>query len=82
MKYNLKSLLMLSAAAALIMTSALAQRGMNQRMNYDPTTEITIKGLIEEVKEQTCPTCGWNQKGTHLNVKSESKTFDVRLGPK
>jgi hypothetical protein len=80
MKSSLKLLLILSAAVLMI-SSAFAQRGLNQRTNYDPATEITIKGTVEEVKEQTCPTCGWSQKGTHLSVKSDNGIFDVRLGP-
>jgi hypothetical protein len=48
---------------------------------YDPATEITIKGTVEEVKEQSCPTCGRNQTGTHLIVRSDAGTFDAHLGP-
>jgi DNA/RNA endonuclease YhcR with UshA esterase domain len=48
---------------------------------YDPATEMTIKGTVEEVKEQSCPMCGRNQTGTHLIVKSDAGTFDAHLGP-
>jgi hypothetical protein len=70
--------------SALSMISVSAQQGMRRGQGkrlYDPATEVTIKGTVEEVKSQTCTVCGWSQAGTHLSVKAEGKTFDVRVGP-
>jgi uncharacterized Zn finger protein len=51
-------------------------------MKYDPSTEITLKGSIEEVKEMDCANCGPNMKGTHLVVKTaDGKSVEVDLGP-
>jgi hypothetical protein len=76
----LRLLLSLALISAPSPISALAQRGMGRRI-YNPASEVTIKGTVEEVKEQTCSSCGWNQTGTHLSVKADTETFDVRLGP-
>jgi DNA/RNA endonuclease YhcR with UshA esterase domain len=52
-------------------------RGRANRM-YNPATEVTLKGVVEEVKTISGPR-GWG--GTHLTLKTESGTFDVYLGP-
>lgn len=54
---------------------AQGQRGMR---NYDPKTEVTVKGTIEEVQEFT----GRNGRaGTHLLLKTDSGTLPVHVGP-
>ncbi len=45
---------------------------------YDPATEVTFQGTVEEVKEDTGP-MGWT--GTHLALKTEKETLEVHLGP-
>ena len=67
--------------ALLLVPMAYAQQGQGpgQRARmYNPATETTVKGTIEQVKTVT-GRHGWN--GTHLNMKTENKTFDVQLGP-
>jgi hypothetical protein len=46
--------------------------------NYDPKTETTVKGIVEENVQQTGPG-GWG--GTHLIVKTETGTVEVHVGP-
>lgn len=79
-------LLMVSLAATLAIFSVEGQKGssrgmrsgMSQRMPYyDPATETTVKGTVEEVKQLEM--MAW--MGTHLAVKSGNETFDVHLGP-
>ena len=68
----------LALMAAVLFASvplALAQRGMR---NYDPSTETTLKGTIQEVKQVT-GRHGWN--GTHLMLKTEAGELDVHVGP-
>lgn len=66
---------------------AAAQRGMNQNMpQYDPKTEVTIKGTVDEVQKQmmhTPPGRGTmaGMGGTHLKLVTEKGTMDVHLGP-
>ncbi|MGB7556769.1 MAG: hypothetical protein WBM04_20555 [Candidatus Korobacteraceae bacterium] len=61
-------------------TAALAQgRGPGMGMsNYDPKTEVTVKGTIEDVQQQQ-GMHGW--MGTHLVMKTDSGTLDVHVGP-
>lgn len=54
---------------------AFAQRGMR---NYDSSTETTVKGTVEEVK-QVSGRHGWN--GTHLMLKTEAGQMEVHVGP-
>lgn len=46
--------------------------------NYNPATELTVKGTIEEVRKAEGKR-GW--AGTHLVLKADQGTFDVHLGP-
>jgi DNA/RNA endonuclease YhcR with UshA esterase domain len=59
---------------------ALAQPGKGRMMmpNYDPSTETTLKGAVEEVKEVP----HGRTTGVHLLVKAGQETTEVRLGPK
>ena len=43
---------------------------------YDPATELTIQGTVEEVSQLKTPAMG-----THLTLKTDKENFDVRLGP-
>jgi len=54
-----------------------AARGKGGRL-YNPASETTVKGTVEEVKTISRGR-GWG--GTHLDLKTESGTFDVHLGP-
>ena len=45
---------------------------------YDPKTEVTVKGTIEDVQQQTGKR-GWS--GTHLVLKTDAATLDVHVGP-
>lgn len=59
-----------------------AGRGMGQKpVNrlYDPTTEVTVKGTVDEVKTFSGRRGLWS--GIHLALQTESGTFDVHLGP-
>jgi hypothetical protein len=46
--------------------------------NYDPKTEVTVQGAIEDVQQQSGKT-GWS--GTHLMLKTDGATLDVHVGP-
>ena len=76
-----KSLIMvLTVVLTLTATTALAQgRGPGMGMpNYDPKTEVTVKGIIEDVQQQQ-GRHGW--MGTHLLLKTDSGVLDVHVGP-
>lgn len=67
--------------ALLIIPPAAAQsaggNGQGTR-RYNPFTEITVTGTVEEVQQRTRGS-GWG--GTHLTLKTEQGTLDVHLGP-
>jgi len=65
----------MAAVLFLSVPLALAQRGIR---NYDPSTETTVKGTVEEVK-QVSGQHGWN--GTHLRLRTEAGQMDVHAGP-
>ncbi len=45
---------------------------------YDPATEVTVKGTVEEVK---LISTGRNSGGTHLIVSTEQGKLEVHVGP-
>ncbi len=75
--------LMLSVATLLLtlMTMPLLAQGGGPgkgMRNYDPKTEVTVKGTIENVQQQTGKGA-W--MGTHLILKTDAATIDVHVGP-
>ncbi len=62
-------------AVALASIASLAQRGGR---NYDPKTETTVKGSVENVMQQTGQR-GFS--GIHLDLKSADGTYEVHVGP-
>jgi hypothetical protein len=70
------------ALAVLVSVPALAHRGVGGPKGsprYDPKTEVTVKGTVEEVKEYPSRT-GW-RTGQHVTLKTDNGTLDVHLGP-
>jgi DNA/RNA endonuclease YhcR with UshA esterase domain len=70
------------ALAALVSMPALAQKGAGGPKGsprYDPKTEVTVKGTVEEVKEYPSRS-GW-RTGQHVTLKTEQGSLDVHLGP-
>ena len=75
-------------------TGAFAQtgtgKGMDQgrmMMKYDPSTEVTVKGTVEEVQEtskhmsQGGKMSQGGMMGTHLLLKTQAGTLTVIVGP-
>ena len=70
------------ALAALVSRPALAQKGMGGPKGsprYDPKTEVTVKGMIEEVKKYPSRS-GW-RTGQHVTLETDNGNLDVHLGP-
>ena len=83
MKAGIFRLASLCLALVVVLALPLAAQ-MHQGQNggaprYDPKTEITVSGTIEEVKQLPSP--GRGGEGTHLMVKTDKETFDVHVGP-
>ena len=70
-----KSVAVIAVILFISVPLTFAQRGAR---NYDPGTETTVKGTVEQVKQVT-GRHGWN--GTHLVLKAEGETLDVHVGP-
>lgn len=68
-----------TAISLLFMSTILAygQRALNAR-DYDPGTETTVTGKVEQVK-QVSGRRGWS--GTHLVLKTEAGAMEVHAGP-
>lgn len=46
---------------------------------YDPSDEVTVQGVVQDVQQFYCPITG--EVGTHLIVKTENGTFQVHVAP-
>lgn len=70
------------ALAALVSMPAVAQPAMGGpkgSSRYDPKTEVTVKGTIEEVQEH--PSRGGPHTGQHVMLETDSGRLDVHFGP-
>jgi hypothetical protein len=74
-------MLMMGVMLSLSALTVMAQRGAGQGGGgqYNPATEITLRGTVEEVKQIPGPRGGLG--GTHLMLKTDKETLDVHLGP-
>ena len=82
---NLQYLLAIGAMVVVVgAMQAYAQSGQGQMTGcpgcpmYDPKTETTINGDVQEVKEISGP---GKRTGTHLTVKAGNDVYDVHVGP-
>lgn len=75
----------LLVALALTLTIAPTAVGQNSEQRvatpkYDPATETTFEGTVEEVRDRECPMS--RGMGSHLILKlSGGKTIEVHLAP-
>ena len=66
--------ILLITAVATLAALALAQ----QTRAYDPTTETTVTGTVEDVMQVAH---GGRSTGTHLKLKTNAEVIEVQLGP-
>jgi len=79
-KYVLLSsvaLLFLIQAVPLLRAQYRSNSGRTSLM-YDPTTETTVSGIVEEV-QNVSGTRGWH--GIHLQLKTADEVLDAHIGP-
>jgi hypothetical protein len=74
-RFSLK-VLFIAAIAGLLLSLAWAQTASKMAPKYDVKSEVKIKGVVEEVREVP-----GQFEGTHLLVKTDSKTVLVHVGP-
>jgi hypothetical protein len=70
-------MLLLVVPALMAQAGMQGSRGRGAR-NYNPATEVTVKGAVEEVT-QTTGRRGW--AGIHLTLKTDEGAYDVHVGP-
>jgi hypothetical protein len=68
--------LFIAAVVALLWPQAGAQSAHKTGPHYNAASEVKIKGIIEEIREVP-----GEFEGTHLVVKTETKTFLVHCAP-
>jgi hypothetical protein len=73
----MKHIFAVAILTALATTLAFAEKPANASPKYDIANEVTIKGVVQEVKEFQCPASGG--LGAHLLVKTGDKTVLVHL---
>src|SRR5690349_16852855 len=74
-------LLIVAAVLGYALPSAYCQGmggGMGAGRIYNPSTETTVSGTVDQVRTIAR---GFGGGGTHLDLKTESATLDVHLGP-
>ena len=52
-----------------------------QGPRYDTSTEVTVRGSVQEVKHVTGGTGARNVAGTHVILKTDQETIEIHLGP-
>ncbi len=77
---NSRKLFLVGVAALVIATVifGMAQGPGTGMPNYDPKTETTISGIVDDV-QQHAGHHGWT--GIHLMVKTDTGTVEVHVGP-
>ncbi len=76
---RLSAAVMLASILALPVAYAQMGPGPGSRARmYNPATETTLSGTVEEVKD-VAGRHGWH--GIHLTLKTADKTTDIHLGP-
>ena len=68
----------LLALAAPVVIAQDPGPGRRQRL-YDPNTEVTVSGTVQDVQQHTGRRGRWT--GTHLVLNADSGVFDVHVGP-
>ena len=81
MKHRILTIVGFAILAMAPLLSAQSQGsavGGQSARNYNPATETTVKGTVEDVM-QTAGRHGWS--GIHLSLKTDQGTYDVHVGP-
>jgi hypothetical protein len=75
-KYVSVTVALVLGTSALVFAQAGSRRGGG---NYNPATEVTFSGIVDEVQRIPAPARG--PGGVHLLVRSETVVHEVHLGP-
>lgn len=75
-KFSSRILFIVPAVAGLLMSAAWGQATSKTGPKYDVKNEVKVKGVVEEVRQVP-----GQFEGTHLVVKTDSKTVLVHVAP-
>jgi len=80
--YNIKTIITLSFIFIASMVFAQHQHGIGMMYHmYDPSSEVTISGTIEDTVTESHPCCGSTMNHFYIKVKSNKETVKIFLGP-
>src|SRR6516225_11418419 len=68
------------ALAVVVVPTLAAEKGNPQTAvpKYDPATEVTLKGRVDDVRDRQCPVSGG--MGAHVILKTgDGKTIEIHL---
>jgi DNA/RNA endonuclease YhcR with UshA esterase domain len=66
-------------ASGLLVLVVLLLSPSRQLPRYDPAAEVTLHGVVTDVREFYCPLSAG--EGTHINVATENGTVEVHVAP-
>lgn len=72
------------AIAVAYVPSEAAQRSAGTRgqgPRYDTSTEVTLRGTVQQVKQVTGGMGMRNATGTHVVLETDQETIEIHLGP-
>jgi hypothetical protein len=65
----------------LLLAALLSAAPQTQAPRYDPAAEVSLQGVVQEIKAIENWMGMRNQSGTHLVLKTARETIEVHLGP-
>lgn len=83
MRLILALFMFLVVAIASVPSEAAAQRGgrAGQGPRYDTSTEATLRGTVQDVKQVTGGPGMRGLSGTHVVIRTDQETIEVHFGP-
>ena len=72
-----KALLVLLVLGLALAAAASDKDAPKPKVKYDPATEVTLKGVIEQVTEYECPVSGG--VGAHITLKTAEGTAELHI---
>jgi DNA/RNA endonuclease YhcR with UshA esterase domain len=71
----------LTVVAFVLVAILIFYKGPKQRApKYSAATEVTVKGVVQEVRQFWCPVNG--DEGTHLMLKTDTGILEVHVAPR
>ena len=70
----------ITAIGVVVLVVLLLAVPQGRRATYNPTSEITVQGTVQEIQDFYCPISG--AEGTHLLLATDKGTVQVHVGPK